>query len=352
MTNPTAHSTPFGRLRAMLAAAAAGLSLCAPIAAIAQPATTPHTDPLPAGRKVRPVRLPIIDLQALAKDRRPGQVMPGDPSPVNKPVEPPPPVQPPAAPALSAAPTPVAAAPIEQPTTPPPPAPAPAPRPVAAASGAQPISTSTEPPPHPMTQAAPVPASETAVPASPTRSKELKQGVASTVLAASNPRAPESEAAAASTAALDRLIVADLGSPATIGPAEVRVISVTGQDVQWRIGEGPWTSPADGQTATGAIQVRAGLDADLVLQLSTGARLHVARLGRITIQQETDSDGASAPGIIISRGAIEILGPDTASAPGPIIARVRTPDQSFGVRGNLRVEYDAFSGTRRRPLGS
>ena len=75
-------------------------------------------------------------------------------------------------------------------------------------------------------------------------------------------------------------------------------------------------------------------------------------LGRATIERCVEPRGATSVGVGVTRRAVEIRPVGAAVATGgaspQMFARVRTPDQVFGLTGPLRVEYDAFSGTKRR----
>ena len=367
-----------------------------------QPAATqmPMTPP----KRVRAVRKSMVDLDAMAKDRRPGQVMPGDPSPMGG-VATKAPMGDAATPVGSFMSTdkPVTAASLEQNANKPQiklPDTAPYNKPVlkpVGDSAARPeVLNGTMPAPEPeqvvqtkmvenvpapvpapvvATAVAPAPVVERAVPV-----VEVPAAVEHAALVAAVPvvervepkvaekvieRAPVAAArvnAAAPVAAaapvpasvlVDGVVMMQVPSALSTGGASVRVESITGDGagVQWRTGNGAWTTPTVGQTAEGKIEVRAGLDGQVVLVVDGLAEVRVMRLGRATIERCTESRGATSVGLGVTRGAVEVRPVGAAlqdAGKGQMFARVRTPDQVFGLVGPLRVEYDAFSGTKRR----
>ncbi len=149
---------------------------------------------------------------------------------------------------------------------------------------------------------------------------------------------------------VDGVVLTQVPMALSTGGASVRLESISGDGagVQWRVGDGPWTTPSAGQTADGRVEVRAGLDAQAVLVVDGTAQLRVSRLGRATIERCAEPRAASSVSVQVLRGAVEIRPLGEAAATGQMFARVRTPDQGFGLTGPLRVEYDAFTGTRRR----
>ena len=359
--------------------------------------------PIPATlpKRVRSVRKSVIDLDAMAKDRRPGQVMPGDPGPMGG-------VSMmrvrgetgvPSAGVETNVSKPVTAASLEQNATKPTiklPDTAPYTKPVlkpvgdSAArpevlGGAMPAPEAAGVPETvvvetPVVERAPVVAAAEVAPAveaAPISAPVITAPViAAPVIAAPVIAAPAERVAVAVVTApvvervepkvaekaiertpvaggalVDGVVMAQLPSALSTGGASVRVESITGDGagVQWRIGDGPWTTPTVGQTAEGKIEVRAGLDAQVVLVVDGLAQLRVTRLGRATIERCTEARGATSVGVGVTRGAVEVRPVGAAAGSSPqMFARVRTPDQVFGLTGAMRVEYDAFSGTRRR----
>ncbi len=313
--------------------------------------------PLPP-KRVKSVRPAVVDLGQMAKDRRPGQVMPGDPAPMGMPA-----AKPTADAAVMPATTEKAGAStpgapmaestrvkesIKLPDT------APASKPVLKPSidaAARPeVLSGTLPAPLPEASAAaavatPAPAVATAVQAAPVDPVAAKPLAVSTAKPAI-PERPE----VGGVALVDGVVLKQVPAPLGTGGAKVRVESIGGvggsSGLQWRTGGVAWKSPAVGEVMEGVVEVRAGLDSEMVLIVDDLAKLNVTRLGRATIERCSEKGGVTTVGVRVDRGAVEVR-PLTASA-GEMFARVRTPDQSFGLIGPLRVEYDAFTGTRRR----
>lgn len=152
---------------------------------------------------------------------------------------------------------------------------------------------------------------------------------------------------------LDERIVPRMPAPASLGPCRVSLRSVAGDasQAQWRTGSTAWRSPEVGESVEGRIEVRAGIDADVRIVIDDAVEVTLTRLGRVIIERAVEVGGGTLPAITVARGAIEVrpLKEEGAGSENAH-ARVRTPDQTFGVRGPLRVEYDAFGGTRRTPL--
>ena len=357
------------------------------VAACALPAraqTTPATDdlkrtpvlptPIPP-KRVRSVRAAVVDLGQMAKDRRPGQVMPGDPAPMGA-AAPKPIVEESANVAMSqkpGAPIPVPSAAestrvkesVKLPDT------APANKPVLKPSietQARPeVLGGTRPEPLPEPSAVPPPP-----PSQPAPVMEPASVVAPQVqIAPEEPSvAPARPRAALEPAKPDRpevggivlvegVVLNQIPAALATGPAKVRVESIGGiagaGGVQWRTGGGEWKNPSVGETVEGVVEVRAGLDSELVLIVDDLAKVSVARLGRASFERCSEKGGVTTVGLRVDRGAVEVRpfgtgasGLGGSGGPGEMFARVRTPDQSFGLTGPLRVEYDAFSGTRRR----
>lgn len=446
----------------LLAALSAGTTL-------AQSGTpAPRDDDQPTARPMQParakgVRRPVIDLERMAKERRPGQVLPGDPPPfadkpaapgvlpkdllapiprqparIAEPVNPPAPLAAPAAPAPAPAPErmPVPERPPAPRTEPAQISPAPAPAPMPAPAPAEPAASSapaqtgvlvsdvfTGTPPAatvPMTElrpAEPVASTaptqpETATPQAPVATSQPEPAPAAptteqprgiVLIEATRPaeppiaeptpapapvppaapvETPAARPAPAETRAvspaptpprvaiaepprdvppprdqavglLDERIVPRMPAPASFGPCRVSLRSVAGDasQAQWRTGSTAWRSPEIGESVEGRIEVRAGIEADVRVVIDDAVEVTVTRLGRVIIERAVEVGGGTLPAITVARGAIEVRPlKDEGAGSENANARVRTPDQTFGVRGPLRVEYDAFGGTRRTPL--
>jgi hypothetical protein len=260
------------------------------------------------------VRPSVVDLTEMAKERRPGQVLHGDPAPYGT----------------------AAVRPMPEQTSSAPPA-----------NGAE---------APPMTSKPSVGLPDTA-PETKARIKPLidagPRSNGGEAMADAPTRNPVAEAAMVSS------LVVQLGPGAvSSGPAHVSVESAGGAgngapDAQWRVGGGTWKIPAAGEAVDGSVEVRAGLEGELVLVVDDRAQVRISRLGRAAIDRSTDPMGIQTVSVNVSRGAIEVRpagksGEAGASGGGKMYARIRTPDQSFGLTGAMRVEYDAFTGTRRR----
>jgi subtilase-type serine protease len=415
----------------------AALTFCAS-AALAQ-STTPAKDD-PAAKtptatssmpRTKPMRKPVVDLEKMAKDRRPGQVMPGDPTPVAQPMvagagmlpestpATPPPQRgviqlPDTSPAMKAdlkpsaeapmTPAPASADPMTpnatpsamtasdiQPTpspmsTTPTPAmptsttPTPAPvmneTPMSAAPTPAPVLVetampSTPAPAAPMAEAA-TPASaapmvEVAAPtpaieATPIHSEPLPQVDAAPTKAepiSTKPdmmpaKADQTDSMIGGVGLVDKYIITSMPMAMSTGPAKIRVESLKGDStgIQWRAsGESSWKTPAVGDSVEARAEIRAGLDSEMVVVVDDRVQVRIGRLGRAVIERTEEAGATTAMSITLSRGAVELRPWGTAqSSSGQMFARVKTPDQVFGLTGPLRVEYDAFTGTRRRTL--
>jgi hypothetical protein len=363
---------------------------------------TPTTTTLP---RTKPVRKPVVDLEKMAKERRPGQVMPGDPAPVVPPkapsgegtipeatpaVAPPsngtiqlPDTSPPPKPALKPT-TEAPASPVStaMPATTTPAAESMAPSPMSATDldtphAAAPAGMTAEPtaataattpaattPATPMAEVAPAPPPQAPMPAAePAPAMDASYGRAEPLPHVE--AAPKHESAAPKTEVaesgdtiggvgiVDKYIVTAMPMPMSTGSAKVRIESISGDasDVQWRASGESWRTPAAGDTAESRIEIRAGLDAEMTLVVDDHVEVRIGRLGRALIERAMEPGGGSTMSITLSRGAAEIRPAGAGeSAPGVMFARVKTPDQVFGLTGPLRVEYDAFTGTRRRTL--
>lgn len=330
--------------------------------------------PAPSPRRARSIRKPIIDLRALARDRRPGQVMPGDPTPLSSPIPELAPL-PPAAPAPSpvrvepgppdgpidlpeSAPIrkPILNVPANEPAATPSAAPAPQiaaqPDPAPAAITPIPVPVPVPvpaqepvPPPPAAIDPAPVVPNVQVVPVAPAPADPVQPDPAPA-------SAPVPVEASAPISKPENVIVAELEPALNFGPAALRVERRTGA-TQWRSADAgatvPWTSISPGDSATGRFEIRAGIDADAEIIVDDRVVVRLSRLGRAIIERSNERGGSSLVSVALARGTIEIAPLDPA-APRQLFARVKTPDQSFGVAGPVRVEYDAFSGTRRRAV--
>ncbi len=365
-----------GAAAAMMLAADAAM---AQAASKDEPKTQPAATPMPSAppKRVRSVRKSVVDLDAMAKDRRPGQVMPGDPSPMGGV----PTIRPMAeagAPTAVEANTvkPVTTASLEQNATKPTiklpdtaPYTKPVLKPVGDGSARPEVLNGSMPAPEAavvetpaVEHAAAVPAPVAAASVATTAVVESAAVPAVPVVAA--PVAERVEPKVAEKAIerpqvggvtlVDGVVMTQVPSPLSTGGASVRVQSITGDDagVQWRIGNGAWSKPSVGQTAEGKVEFHAGLDSQAVLVVDGMVEVRVMPLGRATIERCVEPRGATSVGVGVTRRAVEIRPVGAAVATGgaspQMFARVRTPDQVFGLTGPLRVEYDAFSGTKRR----
>jgi hypothetical protein len=311
-------------------------------------------------RKVKSVRKPVIDLELQARERRPGQVMPGDPAPVvgvpgTAPVEggesvnpaapkgsiPLPDTSPAARPALKPAADTSARQPVMEGAAP-----------TAEAAPVQAVPVQAAPVQVATSQAATTPVAPTS--AAPTRATPMHAEPLphTEAMASENEPAPaKPEPVDPGIGIVDRSIVTNISTPLATGPAKVRVESLSGDSsgVQWRGSGESWRTPATGDASESRLEVRAGLDSELVVVVDERVQIRITRLGRAVIERTEEVGGTTAVSITLMRGAAEIR--PVGSVPpeaGQMFARVRTPDQMFGVTGALRVEYDAFTGTRRR----
>lgn len=247
------------------------------------------------------IKRPVIDLEQMARDRRPGQVMPGDVSP-DVPVT---------------APTSAAQVAVQPETA-------------IAQTGAKTL------------RSAPLVPGAQALQTAPTAAVSVDDFARP---------APPSEAA---TTGVASGIENDPAPIASLQPARVRVAAVTSTNAQWRAPVGGWQALSVGQESQARVDVRAGLDADVVMVVDDVVELRVERLGRVSIERGVESDGRSCVLVTLGRGRVEVR-PVNASTPTPesassYLARVRTPDRSIGVRQGAVLEYDAFTGTRVRVL--
>lgn len=331
--------------------------------------------------RTKPVRKPVVDLEKMAKERRPGQVMPGDPTPVAPakgtvslpeatPATPPTSSSPIGLPDTSPSPRPTLRPSNEAPTMPPAPAtpaveaaatpmtatdlapapmmtetvaPAPAVAPVQEAPMGEAVVAVAPPPPAPAPNPAP------AFDETPRRAEPLPHVEAMR----SKPKL-DPEPAVNPVGLVDKFIVTAMPMAVSTSAATVRVESISGESAgggaQWRTLGAQWRTPIAGETTEGRLEVRAGLDAEMVLIIDDRVQVRITRLGRATIERAQEPDGSTTMSISLTRGAAEIRTYGSESGNGQMFARVKTPDQVFGLTGPLRVEYDAFTGTRRRTV--
>lgn len=303
---------------------------------ITPPAQTP---PAPARRRTKVSRKPLIDLQAEAKDRRPGQVMPGDPAEsVDLPLTPLPGEE--ELPLADQKPAPLTladTAPI--PATPKPASPSPASAP-----------TPTQP------SASPQPAASAAAPSSPVV-RVLPAATDDTVAADPQPELkrvePVLEPVAPSTPPPAPIPVAE---PVSLSGASVEVVAVQGEAdaAQWRaLGTDPnaarWIALSPGQHAQARVEVRVGLSGSVTLNVDSGVEMRLDRLARAVIERGKASESSTGVLITLQRGAANIR-PITTNAGGGQSVWIKTPDRVMLITTPSRIEYDAFTGTRILPV--
>jgi len=294
---------------------AAGLVGCAAPAAFAQaPASTKPSATQPV-RRGKAYRQPLVNLEKQAQSRRSGQVLPGDPPPEK-----------------FAAPMEESKSPAALPSASRPPAPAPVmpdnPRDATDPKSGKPVKAApmpVDPASGPRGGGAGAPAGASRRDLSP---EPLDAGVT-----------PEPGSATASADA-------DAGSPkfgsaALPGAAAIRVLSLTGDSLQWRDRGGEWKSMAAGETASSPIELRTGLEAEATLEIDDRVEIRVGRLTRITIERR--STQPPMPAITIERGSVDLR----ARSKDLVECWIRTPDRSagFATFPGVRIAYSAFSGT-------
>lgn len=257
------------------------------------------TDPDP-GTTVKPVPVqqsqhkPPVDLEQQAKERRPGQVLPGD--------------APPASQGASSTAAVIPAAP---------------------------------------TKPAPIPLPET------TQSASANAAPPTAVVATAAPKA-EVQRPKMVEPRMDAGVVASPPSPSGYSSSRVRVLQAGSGTAEWRAQVGGWQPISTDQTAESRVEVRAGLDSDVVLAVDDMIQLRVGRLGRVTIERATEPDGSTTVSLILGRGAIDVMplpGANNQSA-SKWLARVRSPDRSVALTSPAHLTYDAFAGTRVRVLSN
>lgn len=349
-------------MRRLLAPAAAGAAIVfSTVPAQAQTGGAGASKPRasgssgPAARPVRRGRVykrPLVDIEKQAQERRPGQVLPGDPPrekfapPVVEPKDapgatpaPPTPVETPISlpgdttrdggtgRLLKDAPTPIdpnsgprGGAPVPATTPAPAPAPAPAPKPSDAASFESGLS--------------PVPGSETASAGeAPDLPGEPHQSTGA-VPSASTP-------VARSTATVSSIT----NTPADVA---VRVVNAANAGVEWRAVGGAWRPLVSGDAATGRFEVRTGVDGEALIRVGDRVAVLVPPLSRVSIARRSADSPEAA--FTIDRGAIELRATEGGGSE-PVQSWVCTPDRTAGFESlpGVRIGYSAFSGTRVGP---
>ncbi|MBX3358245.1 MAG: hypothetical protein KF745_07440 [Phycisphaeraceae bacterium] len=147
--------------------------------------------------------------------------------------------------------------------------------------------------------------------------------------------------------------------PAANGePIGVIVLAAKGADsirpqVQWRpIGgdEASWRPAGTGARAEERIEVRTGLDGSVTLEIDGLFAVQIDRLTRLRIERRRRDD-VSELSIELIRGRAEVRPikvDQTGLAVEPV--RIRTPDATLLRRSAVGVTFDAFKGTRETPL--
>lgn len=277
-------NAPHPQPRTLVALAAALLTFSLAASAPAQPGEKPRSPSQQSQRKSP------IDLENQAKERRQGQVLPGDPVRGQAPAP-----AAPTAPAVS--------------------------RPITPADPELPV----------------------ALEALPGEPAHVIDAPPSTLRAV--PAAPTPEAG----------VVPNPPPASGYAPARVRVADtgMAGDQAQWRASVGGWQPLTEGQTTEARVEVRAGLESDVVLIVDDNIEVRVGRLARVAIEKATEPDGSTTVSLVVARGMIEVrplpgARPVTASR---LLARVRTPDRSLALTAPAELTYDAFSGTRVRLAG-
>lgn len=337
----------------LLGSGAGALPALAQTGSGVQPANEAGQPSTPPVRKSRSVRKPVVDLEGMAKERRAGQVMPGDPAPYR-------PATPAKADAAPEAPTIIENVPTTDAHVPAAPI---------AAMGEAPASDLTLPNTVPWNRPVlrpqadgtmrdmntrPVEVGAAPMPAEVVKALE-DAPLAATDVGATTTKViarAESRPQVGGVTLVDGSVLSVLPSSLGTAPAKVRVESVSGDpgSVQWKGAGEAWRTPVQGDMLESVVEVRAGLDAQLVLVVDDKVQVRISRLGRAMIERSMEAGGATSVSVTVARGAAEVRSIPSPSAADPtqMFARVRTPDQNFGLVGPLRVEYDAFTGTRRR----
>jgi len=330
------------RVIAMIVAGGAVLAGAVPVHAQASSASTASTQATRPGgaaaqpvRRGRPYKKPLVDLERQARERRPGQVLPGDPpreqfappmlEPKAAPVsEPPAPVAAPAGDGtrdattgqmLKEAPTPI------DPNT--------------GSRGGRPAHGSEPAPQKPATEPEALEAGLTPVPGSATASAG-EVPVAPPESAQSPAVTPNTTGAAAQSTAT---VYSIANQPVD---AAIRAVSSSAKDVELRPAGGAWRPLVAGDEATGQFEVRTGVDGEAVVSVDGRVAVWVTPLSRVSIARR-GADTSEAI-ITLERGAIELR----ATIADPVQSWIRTPDRTAGFASfpGVRIGYSAFSGTQ------
>lgn len=315
---------------------------------------------------VRPagvLRRPLIDLEALAKARRDGQVMPGDIGPM-----PAAGASQPAAPITESVKV-SKTAPVEskgslERAAPPAPAATTTSR-VEVARSNDPASDADELPAVPAvtTEVVQKPARDPAIDAiakpaavnveeAPRTSARIEETRPHIAALRTTPATPVTDAPASGQATPSTPVMPAPVKVASLGPAKVTPLRTSGgEGTEWRFGAEAWSSVPMGKTVDSRVEVRAGLDGDVTFDIDGHAQVRVSRLARVAIERAMETDGSSSVHLTLTRGLIEVRG-TAAGHDGwaAHIARIKTPDRMLLITGPSSIEYDAFSGTKVRLL--
>lgn len=368
------------------------LSLVCASAAAAQsaqppaPTTKPTVTPKP-GSGFRPIKDPIVNLDLLAKQSRPGAVVPGSAPPAPKLA----PVTTPAAPAPVAAPSPapqpvstsVVAIPVAEPSpVPAAPAAAPAPTPIQPEPAPMVPVTAKPVEPQPIEPAAatpvavPAPAPAPAEPA-PVETKviEIKPAdpapVAAAVAAQAEPTpaampipepAPQPPAPVAPVTEPTPAVVPVATEPQAVDPVRALRAQMKAEPVSVRItacagGEGQvqgrviengvareWTNLGAGLEGDGIIDLRTGAGGEAQIVVDGQATVIVGPISRVTIKKQTissEAGEASRVFVDLQRGRATVW----PLTPG-VQVNVTTPTELVVVREKTMVRFDSAAGTR------
>lgn len=331
MTRGQTSSGSRGRVRVTLAAGLV-LALCGSTISYAVP-QPPSRQPTKTVRRGKTVRQPVIDLEKQAMERRPGQVLPGDPPPEKFAA---PLADPAAAKPGQAPPMPVATElPSEgkdgttgQPLKA-------APVPVDPAAGPRPASkpVAKPAPAEPPKAAEPEPANEPAIDLPKAAADELQML-----------KDPTERAANSSGTAADALY--------SWQPTNVVVTGITGDagGFQWRQADqpdAPWQSAGPGWTSDGRFQIRTGLGTEVTVLVGGSVEVKVRRLSRVTIEQAAalGSAPSQVPSVRVDHGSVELMPVESGASAATL---VRSPDRADGFASSAgeKVTYNAFKGTR------
>ncbi len=320
----------------------------------AQPAGTTSRQPGKPVRRGKPVKQPVIDLAKQAMDRRPGQVLPGDPPPEKF-------AAPMKAPATEVKPGMV---------TPPMPTPTgpseegkdgttgrlikPAPAPVNPDAGPRMAPKGAE-----VAKPEAQPATKPTVPQVPSAPEPAPQKPESDKTPIDLPKvAADDVASTPASLVVLRAPAGRAGGKAqpvyTWQNARVAIARVEGDaaGVQWRaLGDGVevWRTAEPGASAEGRFEIRTGLNTEVVVEVeSVGGRVEVrvGRLSRVRVEEAAASGPAMAqrPSVRVDHGSVEL---GLVGGEG-VETLMRSPDRSGGFTTNAgaRVSYSAFRGTK------